>query len=377
MRLISIPLLRFLIANTNIALPSRAAAQFDRVAPLTIIVRALPLILDVHLQLFSGNPKGRAPWSSIADILAARERIADSVRQTPVFTSTRLGDQVGVKLYLKAESLQKTGSFKVRGALNRLRSLTPEELTRGVVTVSAGNHAQGVAWAAQMVGTSCTVVMTAKASQAKIAATRGYGAEVILVDGPIHEAFATVARLEEEQGRINVHGFDDPWIIAGQGTVGLEIMMQVPEVDVILCPVGGGGLISGVAIAAKSGARSVRVYGIEPEGASAMRQSWDSGTAVQLESVNTIADGLAPPMAGKITYPLTRKYVDDIIVLNDDEIVAGLKAIMTSAKLYVEPSGAAATAALLAGKVPVQPGETVVSIVSGGNFDLDRLKSIL
>ncbi len=312
-----------------------------------------------------------------SDVLAARARISDAVRQTPVLTSTRLGDRAGVNLYLKAESLQKTGSFKVRGALNRLRSMSPEELSRGVVTVSAGNHAQGLAWAARIVGTRCTVVMTSKASQTKIAATRGYGAEVILVDGPIHEAFATAARLEQEQGLINVHGFDDPWIIAGQGTVGLEIVEQVPEVDVVVCPVGGGGLISGVAIAAKSGDRPVRVYGIEPEGASAMRQSWDTGEAVQLEAVNTIADGLAPPMAGKITYPLTKQYVDDIILLNDDEIIAGLKDVMTNAKLYVEPSGAAATAALLAGKVPVNEGETVVSIVSGGNFDLDKLKSIL
>ncbi|MGA7671834.1 MAG: threonine/serine dehydratase [Nitrolancea sp.] len=313
----------------------------------------------------------------IADVRAARDRIAGEVRQTPVFTSTRIGDQVGAKLYLKAESLQKTGSFKVRGALNRLRSMTPEELSRGVVTVSAGNHAQGLAWAAQRVGTHCTVVMTSHASQTKIAATRGYGAEVILVDGPIHDAFATVARLEQEEGRVNVHGFDDPWIIAGQGTVGLEIMEQVPDVDVIVCPVGGGGLISGVSLAAKSSGRNMKVFGVEPSGASAMRQSWDRGEAVRLDSVNTIADGLAPPMAGKLTYAMTREYVDDIILLDDDEIIAGVKAIMTNAKLYVEPSGAAATAALLAGKIPLKEGETVVSIISGGNYDLDKLKSIL
>lgn len=313
----------------------------------------------------------------IADVLAARKLISDEVRHSPVFTSTRIGDQIGAKLWLKAESFQKTGSFKVRGALNRLRNMSAEELSRGVVTVSAGNHAQGLAWAAQRVGTKCTVVMTAKASQSKIIATRGYGAEVILVDGPIHEAFETVARLEREQGLVNVHGFDDPWIIAGQGTVGLEVLDQVPNVDVIVCPIGGGGLISGISIAVKSATRPIRVYGVEPEGASAMRQSWDRGEAIQLESVHTIADGLAPPMAGKITYQLTRKYVDDIVVLNDDQIIDGLKAVMTNAKLYVEPSGAAATAALLAGKIPLSEGETVVSIVSGGNFDLDKLKSIL
>jgi len=313
----------------------------------------------------------------IADVRAARERIAGEVRQTPVFTSTRIGDQVGVRLFLKVESLQKTGSFKVRGALNRLRCMTPDELSRGVVTVSAGNHAQGLAWAAQRVGTHCTVVMTSHASQTKIAATRGYGAEVILVDGPIHEAFATVARLEKDEGKINVHGFDDPWIVAGQGTVGLEIMEQVPDVDVIVCPVGGGGLISGVSLAAKSSGRKLKVFGVEPSGAPAMRLSWDRGEAVQLESVNTIADGLAPPMAGKLTYQMAREYVDDIILLEDDEIIAGVKAIMTNAKLCVEPSGAAATAALLAGKIPLSSGETVVSIVSGGNYDLDKLKSIL
>jgi threonine dehydratase len=312
-----------------------------------------------------------------ADVVAARQLLGDDVRQTPLLSATRLGDQIGVRLFHKAELFQKTGSFKVRGALNCLRHLTTEELACGVVAVSAGNHAQGLAWAAQKVGTNCTIVMSSHASQSKLAATRGYGANVVLVDGPIHEAFATAARLVEENGLVDVHGFDNPHIIAGQGTVGLEIVEQLPDVDVIVCPVGGGGLISGVSIAAKGEGRNVRVYGVEPLGASAMRQSWDRGAPVQLESVNTIADGLAPPMAGKITYPLTRRYVDDIVTLTEDEIIAGVKAVMTSAKLYAEPSGAAATAALLAGKIPVKAGENVVAIVSGGNFDLEKLKTIL
>jgi len=312
-----------------------------------------------------------------ADVIAAREVLGDSVRKTPTLSATRLADQIGVKLYHKAELFQKTGSFKVRGALNCLRHLSADELSRGVVAVSAGNHAQGLAWSAQLVGTRCTIVMSSHASQTKLAATRGYGANVILVDGPIHEAFATADRLVKEDRLVNVHGFDNPWIIAGQGTVGLEIIEQVPDVDVIVCPVGGGGLISGVALAAKAGGRKTRVYGVEPLGASAMRQSWDRGEAVQLESVNTIADGLAPPMAGQLTYPITRKYVDDIVTLTEDEIIAGVKAVLTLAKLYAEPSGAAATAALLAGKIPIKPGEKVVAIVSGGNMDLDKLKSIL
>jgi len=311
-----------------------------------------------------------------ADVVAARQLLGDDVRQTPLLSATRLGNQIGVQLYLKAELFQKTGSFKIRGALNCLRHLTTEELTRGVVAVSAGNHAQGLAWAAQKVGTQCTIVMSSHASQTKLAATRGYGANVVLVDS-IHAAFATAARLVEEDGLVDVHGFDNPHIIAGQGTVGLEIVEQLPDVDVIVCPVGGGGLISGVSIAAKGEGRDIRVYGVEPLGASAMRQSWDRGEPVQLESVNTIADGLAPPMAGKITYPLTRQYVDDIVTLTEDEIITGVKAVMTSAKLYAEPSGAAATAALLAGKIPVKSGEKVVAIVSGGNFDLDKLRTIL
>ena len=311
-----------------------------------------------------------------ADVVAARQLLGDDVRQTPLLSATRLGDQIGVRLYHKAELFQKTGSFKVRGALNCVRHLTAAELARGVVAVSAGNHAQGLAWAAEKVGTKCTIVMSSHASQTKLAATRGYGASVVLVES-IHEAFSTAERLVEEDGLINVHGFDNPHIIAGQGTVGLEIVEQLPDVDVIVCPVGGGGLISGVSIAAKGEGRSIRVYGVEPLGAPAMRQSWDRGEPVQLESVNTIADGLAPPMAGKITYPLTRRYVDDIVTLTEDEIIAGVKAVMTSAKLYAEPSGAAATAALLAGKIPVKPGEKVVAIVSGGNFDLDKLKTIL
>jgi len=311
-----------------------------------------------------------------SQILDARETIAGSVPETPVFSSTQLGERLGVSLWLKAELFQKTGSFKPRGALNRLRNTSRADLDRGLITVSAGNHAQGLAWAARMVGAACTVVMPARASQTKAAAARGYGAEVVL-HGTIAEAFAMAAELQREKGYLLVHAFDDPLIIAGQGTIGLEIVEQVPEVDVIVCPIGGGGLISGIALAAKSLIPHIRVYGVEPEGASALRQSWDRGEVVHLEAVNTIADGLAAPMAGQITYPMTRKYLDDIALVSDDEIAAGVRAVMAYAKLYAEPAGAAATAALLAGRIPVKPGETVVSVVSGGNLDFDKLQSIL
>jgi threonine dehydratase len=314
---------------------------------------------------------------SLSDVRAARETIADQVRQTPVFSATRLGDRVGVSLWLKAESLQRTGSYKPRGALNLMRNAKPEDLKRGFITISAGNLAQAVAWAAQAAGAPATIVMVSSASRSKLAATRGYGAEVVLIDGPMSEAFDAMLRLQEERGLTLVHPFDDPYLVAGHGTAGLEILEQVPDVDVIVCPVGGGGLISGIATAVKAIKPSVRLYGVEPEGAAAMRRSWDAGEPVRLESVATIADGLAAPMTGDLCYRITREHVEDIIVLSDAEIAAGLRDLLTYAKLYIEPAGAAATAALLAGKVPVQPGETVVSVVSGGNLDLPKLVEIL
>lgn len=312
----------------------------------------------------------------LSDVLAARETIAGAVHLTPVFSSAQLGSRLGVRLWLKAELFQKTGSFKPRGALNRLRHTPRADLDRGVISVSAGNHAQGLAWAAREVGARCTVVMPANASPTKEAATRGYGAEVIL-HGVMAEAFAKLEELRRERNLLLVHPFDDPLIIAGQGTVGLEILEQVPDVDVIVCGIGGGGLISGIALAAKSLKPSVRVYGVEPVGAAAMRKSWDRGAIVHLDAIETIADGLSAPMAGELTYPLTRQYLDDIVTVTDGEIVDGMKALLGYAKLYAEPAGAAATGVLLAGKIPLKTGETVVSVVSGGNLDLEKLRVLL
>lgn len=314
---------------------------------------------------------------TLADIQAARETIAGTLRVTPVFTSTQLGERAGARLWLKAEPLQKTGSFKPRGALNRVRNTPPEQLARGIVSVSAGNHAQGIAFAAREAGVPCVVCMARGASASKVAATRGYGAEVLLVDGSPADAFALAHRLVEERGLLFVHPFDDELVMAGQGTVGLEVLEQVPGMDVLLCPVGGGGLLSGVALAVKSLKPSVRVYGVEPAGAPKMRRSWDAGAAVTLDAVDTIADGLAPPMAGALCYAVAREHVDDILVVDDAEIVTALKDILVYAKLYVEPSAAASVAPLLTGKVPLRPGETVVALLSGGNLDLGRLKGML
>lgn len=312
-----------------------------------------------------------------AQVQAAREALGDAVRETPVFSSTQLGNRLGIQLWLKAESFQRTGSFKVRGALNFMRNTPRSALEQGVITISAGNHAQGVAWAAREAGVPCTVVMLASPSPAKVAATEAYGAEVIIPGGTAADGFARLAELQRERNLLLVHPFDDPLVIAGQGTIGLEMLDQVPDLDVVVCPIGGGGLISGLALAIKSVKPSARVYGVEPEGAAAMRRSWDRDEVVHLDSISTVADGLSAPMAGQLTYPMTRAYVDDIVTINDEEIIAGLREMLVWTKLYVEPAGAAATAALLAGKIPVQPGETVVSLVSGANLDLDTLKRIL
>ena len=313
---------------------------------------------------------------TIADIEQARERIRGQVRRTPVLSATRLGDRIGVELLLKAEQMQRAGSFKVRGALNKISQLTPEERERGVIAVSAGNHAQGVAWAASTLGVRATIVMAATASETKIAATRGYGAEVVLVEGGITEAFEHVEQLQAERGSILVHPFDDPLVIAGQGSLGLEIVEDVPDVDLIVVGIGGGGLISGVAIAAKARKPEVRIIGVEPVDADVMRRSWDAGRPLEMKP-ETIADGLASPVAGKLAYEITRELLDDIVTVTNDEMIGALKDLLVYCKLYSEPAGAAPVAALLTGKIELEPGAKVVAVISGGNFDLEALKRVL
>ena len=312
----------------------------------------------------------------LAAVHAARARIAGRIHLTPVLSATRIGERAGVSLTLKCESLQKTGSFKVRGALNRALQLDADARARGVITVSAGNHAQALAWASRAAGVRCTVVMPTVASPAKIAASRGYGAEVELHGASGIEAFARAHELAEERRLVFVHPFDDPDVQAGQGTAGLEILEQVPDVEVVVVPVGGGGLIAGIAVAIKEQRPGVRVYGVEPVGAAAMRQSLDAGRPVRLQTMQTIADGLAAPMAGEHTYPVVARYVDDVVLVSDDEIADAMRELLFSAKLLAEGGGAAATAAILSGRLPIG-GRRVVSIVSGGNVDPDRLKQLL
>jgi len=303
---------------------------------------------------------------SADDVHAAREAIAGRLHRTPVFTSETLGPNV----FLKAELFQKTGSFKPRGVLTKLASLTPEERRRGVIAVSAGNHAQAVAWAAAREGLDALLVMWRSASEVKIAATRGYGASVDLeAEGPT-EVFDRLEQLIEETGRTLVHPWEDPRTIAGQGTVGLEILEQVPDVDTIVVPVGGGGLLAGIATAA---AGRARVIGVEPELSTALHSALAAGERVEV-TPTSIADGLNTPHIGRPVLPIVQERVEDVILVSEEEIEDAFRFLYERAKLACEPAGAAAVAALRAGKVN---GDRVVAVVSGGNVAAQTASAIL
>lgn len=311
------------------------------------------------------------------DILAARERIRDTVAYTPMVTDHALSERLGRPVRLKGELFQHTGAFKPRGALNWLRTASREELEAGLVAVSAGNHAAALAWAARTVRAPVTVVMPEDASPIKVEATRGYGAEVIL-HGDVAAAFERMHELVDERGLTLVHPFDDPRIIAGQGTVGLEILEQAPEASVVLCPVGGGGLISGVAVAVKHERPDTRIIGVEPEGAAAMLHAWNEGAPTPLDSVETCAKSLAPAITGEHTYEISRRYVDDIVTVSEESIGRGVRHLLMSAKLYAEPGAAAGIAPLLDETVLDQLPEDgdIVAIVSGGNMSFEELGSL-
>ena len=307
-------------------------------------------------------------------ITAAQARLRSQIHETPLLSSRTISELVGEACYLKCENVQKTGSFKPRGALNLMAQLSDAERNRGVVTISAGNHAQAVAWAAARAGIPATVVMPAKASKTKADAARAYGAEVIL-HGTVHEAFAKARELEAG-GLTFVHPFDDERTVQGTASAGLEILAQHPDTTAIVVPIGGGGLIGGIATAAKLVKPSVRVFGVEPTGAATMRKSLDTGEAAHLDGVDTIADGLAPPMAGEINYAIVRDCVEDVVTVTDDEIVAAMRIIIERAKQWVEPSGAAAVAALLEGRIPITGSDEVVAVLSGGNISIDQVSAL-
>ncbi|HTL99659.1 MAG TPA: threonine/serine dehydratase [Candidatus Omnitrophota bacterium] len=312
--------------------------------------------------------------SSLIPIQAIREaaaRTADRLHRTPVLTATTLGERAGARLHLKCESFQKTGSFKPRGALNVVLSMEPERRARGLITVSAGNHAQAVAWAARAAGVPCTVVMPADAPRSKTVATRGYGATIV----PHPDRTTLFDRMREEEARTGaafVHPFDDPVGLAGAGTLGLEIVEQIPDVACVVVPIGGGGLMAGVTSAVKALRPSCRVIGVELDASRGMTASLSAGKPIPIPVPRTLADGLTPPFVGSIPLAIARDALDEIVPITEPEIVEGMRWLLTRAKLYVEGGGAAATAALLSGKVRVPPGSVVVSVVSGGNVDPDR-----
>ncbi len=308
------------------------------------------------------------------DILEAQAVLAGRVHRTPIIGSTYLGKQAGVRLYFKLELFQKTGSFKPRGVLNTLHHLSPADKQKGVITLSAGNHAQALAWATSQSGIRSTVVMPAAAQQSKVEAAQGYGAEVVLAEGDLLEACLAI---QQRRDLTLVHPFDDPMIIAGQGTVGLEILDDMPETDAVLVGIGGGGLISGIATAVKAGKPGIKVFGVEPEGASAMTQSLRRGEPVHLDRVDTVADGLAAPFAGRHTLNHVQAYVDDVVMVSDREIVEAMGLILERCKVVAEPAAAAPLAALLSGKIHLPEASTVVCVLSGGNVDRMRLKALL
>ena len=309
------------------------------------------------------------------DILAAREAIGGLLHRTPLVGSATLSRMTGRPVHLKLENMQKTGSFKPRGAITSIRRLSDAQRAKGVITISAGNHAQGVAYAAAQLGARAVVVMPAAASRTKAEAARGYGAEVVL-HGDVGQAFRKVEEITRERGLTFVHPFDDDGTIAGQGTVGLEIMEDLPDVDTVVVGIGGGGLISGVAIAVKSLRPSARVIGVEPVGAPAMHLSRQQGSPARLEVLDTIADGLAAPFAGVRTFEIVQKHVDDLVLVEDAEIRSAMKLLLERCKILAEPAGAAAAAALLTGKIQPRGGATVV-LVSGGNVSLETLANII
>jgi threonine dehydratase len=312
---------------------------------------------------------------TLADVERAREIVSPALHRTPLFSSRSLSERIGTSAYLKAENFQRTGSFKPRGAVYAVSKLSSEQRQRGIVTMSAGNAAQAIAFAARTAGVRVTVAMPQTAPQSKVDATRGYGAEIVFAPD-MTKLMALVGELQERSGAYYLHPFDDAAMIAGHGTVALEVLDDLPDADVFVVGVGGGGLISGIAVAVAGRRPGARIVGIEPTGAAGVRRALDAGTPVRLERIDTIADGLSSPIAGTIPLDIVRRLVADVVVIDDDLIVEGMRFLAQRARLVAEPAGAAATGALLAGKVAVRPGERVVSIVSGGNVDLARMAQI-
>jgi len=304
------------------------------------------------------------------DFQEARATIGDLLHRTPLLTSRSLGERCGLQVWLKAENFQKTGSFKPRGAFNKVRHLPPEERERGIISASAGNHGQAIAYVAAHEGIPGYVVMPESANRSKVAAVKEYGAEAILFGEVWDDAYRHSLQIAEEKGLTYVHPFHDPYIMAGQGTIGLEIVEDLPDVEAVLVGIGGGGLIGGISQALRLHKPDVRIVGVEPVGAANMHTSRQRSQAVELDVVDTIADGLSTKKTDPAVFELIEPLVDEFVIVSDEEILDGVRFLLERAKLLAEPSGAATTAALLHGKVSLPAGTRTVVVVSGGNFDV-------
>lgn len=313
---------------------------------------------------------------SFDDVKSAAQVIQGVAHRTPVLTSRTINTLTGYQVYFKCENFQRVGAFKFRGAYNALSRLSEAEKMRGVVTHSSGNHAQGIALAAQLLGISATIVMPTDAPASKLAATRGYGAEVVLYDRQVQDRIVLAGQLQEERGLVLIPPYDHPHIMAGQGTAALELLEDVPALDILVVPVGGGGLLSGCATAAKAMKPDLRIFGVETETSNDWWQSFQTGERVKIPPSSTIADGMRTQQPGELTFPVVQKLVESILLVSDAQVIEALKLLLLRMKILVEPTGAVAPAAVLQ-KLVGSPGAKVGVIISGGNIDGDLLAGLL
>jgi threonine dehydratase len=313
----------------------------------------------------------------VAAVLEARQRVSGVARETPLDYSHTFSERTGAEVHLKLENLQRTGAFKIRGATNKIALLDDDQREAGVVTASAGNHAQGVALAATRAGVDSKIVMPEYAPVSKVEATRGYGADVVLHGSDYEAAQRKAHEIETDEGRTYVHAFDDEAVMAGQGTIGLEIVEQCPDVETVVVPIGGGGLIAGVATAVKAQRPEARVVGVQAEGASSVAESLREGEVVEREAVDTIADGIATRKVGERTFEVIRERVDEVVTVTDDEIAMAVVDLLERSKTLVEGAGGVALAALLEDTFDYEEGEVVVPALCGGNIDLNVLTTVI
>ncbi len=307
---------------------------------------------------------------TIADVWRAYKFLKPLIHHTPLSHSRTMSELTGAEVYLKCEHMQRSGAFKVRGAGYKLSTLTQEQLRAGVITASAGNHAQGVAISAAQYHTACTIVMPESAPLAKVTATEGYGAKVVLYGATYDDAYQHCLELQQQSGATFIHAFNDPYVVAGQGTLGLEMLNDLPDADAIIVPIGGGGLISGIAIAARALKPDITIIGVQASGAASCRASLDAGMPVTLPAATTIADGIAVKRPGDLTFSIIQKLVDDIVLVDDEATINAVLLLMERCKMMVEGAGAIGLAALLSGKVNFK-GKKVLVPLTGGNIDIN------